>query len=206
MTFSFNGLYTKRLSTFKYITSKYSNTHLFKKLLINIVHAILPQFFSGEINILFLTVDKFFSKIFIPSSTSQTRNSPTFPKKSAKWNAREKNAWPRVRLGEWAVGSHASRVLRATLLFKLWGKIWDYHWLSQSIQNVLRLSRTPVVLLAIYVFSKFGFKLSGANIINVFATRQFRSFRWLLLPLLFLSKSWKLHKLLKLTNSFDYWI
>ena len=206
MTFSFNGLYTKRLSTFKYITSKYSNTHLFKKLLINIVHAILPQFFSGEINILFLTVDKFFSKIFIPSSTSQTRNSPTFPKKSAKWNAREKNAWPRVRLGEWAVGSHASRVLRATLLFKLWGKIWDNHWLSQSIQNVLRLSRTPVVLLAIYVFSKFGFKLSGANIINVFATRQFRSFRWLLLPLLFLSKSWKLHKLLKLTNSFDYWI
>ena len=206
MTFSFNGLYTKRLSTFKHITSKYSNTHLFKKLLINIVHAILPQFFSGEINILFLTVDKFFSKIFIPSSTSQTRNSPTFLKKSAKWNAREKNAWPRVRLGEWAVGSHASRVLGATLLFKLWGKIWDYHWLSQSIQNVLRLSRTPVVLLAIYVFSKFGFKLSGANIINVFATRQFRSFRWLLLPLLFLSKSWKLHKLLKLTNSFDYWI
>ena len=206
MTFSFNSLYTKRLSTFKHITSKYSNTRLFKKLLINIVHAILPQFFSGEINISFLTVEKFFSQIFIPSSRSQTSNSPTFPKKSPKWNAREKNAWPRVRLGEWAVGTHASRVLRATLLFKLWGKIWDYHWLSQSIQNVLRLSRTPVVLLAIYVFSKFGFKLSGANIVNVFAIRQFRSFRWLLLPLLFLSKSWKLHKLLKLTNSFDYWI
>ena len=170
------------------------------------MHTILPHFFSGEINMLCLTVEKFFSQIFIPSSRSQTSNSPTFPKKSAKWNAREKNAWPRVRLGEWAVGTHASRVLRATLLFKLWGKIWDYHWLSQSIQNVLRLSRTPVVLLAIYVFSKFGFKLSGANIINVFATRQFRSFRWLLLPLLFLSKSWKLHKLLKLTNSFDYWI
>ena len=112
MTFSFNGLYTKRLSTFKHITSKYSNTHLFKKLLINIVHAILPQFFSGEINILFLTVEKFFSKIFIPSSTSQTRNSPTFPKKSAKWNAREKKCMATRAIG--GVGGRDPRLARFT--------------------------------------------------------------------------------------------
>ena len=170
------------------------------------MHTILPHFFSGEINILFLTVEKFFHKFLFHLPRPRLATAPLFPKSPLNETRARKNAWPRVRLGEWAVGTLASRVLRATLLFKLWGKIWDYHWLSQSIQNVLRLSRTPVVLLAIYVFSKFGFKLSGANVINVFATRQFRSFRWLLLPLLFLSKSWKLHKLLKLTNSFDYWI
>ena len=40
--------------------------------------------------------------------------------------------------------------------------------------------------------------------INVFFPQQFFSFRWLLFPELLLVKSWKLHKLLKLTNSFTF--
>ena len=42
--------------------------------------------------------------------------------------------------------------------------------------------------------------------INVFFPQQFLSFRWLLFPELLLAKSGKLHKLLKLTNSFNFCI
>ena len=43
------------------------------------------------------------------------------------------------------------------------------------------------------------------ELINVFATQQFRSFWLLIFPLLLTAKSWKLHKLLKLTSSFNFW-
>ena len=41
-----------------------------------------------------------------------------------------------------------------------------------------------------------------SGLINVFATQQFHRFQWPLFPLLLLANDWKLHKLLKLTNSF----
>ena len=44
------------------------------------------------------------------------------------------------------------------------------------------------------------------KLINVFANKQFRSFWLLIVPLLLVAKSWNLDKVLKLTNSFNFWI
>ena len=43
-------------------------------------------------------------------------------------------------------------------------------------------------------------------LINIFATQQFRSFRWLIFPSILLAKSWKLHILLNLIISFNFCI
>ena len=60
------------------------------------------------------------------------------------------------------------------------------------------------------VSEKFSFKNSqftkNVLLINFFVTQLFRSFRWLIFPSILLSKSWKLHKLLKLISSFNFWI
>ena len=43
-------------------------------------------------------------------------------------------------------------------------------------------------------------------LLNFFATQQFRSFGWLIFPSILLSKSWKLHKMLELISSLNFWI
>ena len=43
-------------------------------------------------------------------------------------------------------------------------------------------------------------------LLNFFATQQFRSFRWLIFSSILLSKSWKLHKMLDLISSLNFWV
>lgn len=64
MTFSFNSLQIRRLSTFKHITIVSVVAYIvYEKLLINICHTSARHFFPGEINILYLTVEEFFFKL-----------------------------------------------------------------------------------------------------------------------------------------------
>ena len=55
------------------------------------------------------------------------------------------------------------------------------------------------------IFEK-NYKECMIGLVNVFAFQQFCSFLWLLFLLLLLAKCWKLHKLFKLTISFNFWI
>ena len=71
MTFSFNSLHIRRLSTFKHITIVSVVAYIvYEKLLINIFHTIARHFFPGEINILYLTVEEFFFKFGRNASSS----------------------------------------------------------------------------------------------------------------------------------------
>ena len=54
------------------------------------------------------------------------------------------------------------------------------------------------------IFGKLETSQRTYALINVFATQQFCSFRWLLFHCYW--NSWKLRKLLKLTNSLNFWI